>query len=521
MSRPLLTDKQQGFDGGMNSVADIGALPPNQFRTCENMRLTTYGALTRRGGSYLGKVIPGAGDPNGLAVLAADDGTPRIVCVSSGDVYVTPECLYTDWTAATGDTLNATAPCSIVKFYDGSASVVYIADGTNVAKLDSSDVVTLLSPSVAVKQLCVHNQRLWAVGSPTAPTSLLYSGINNGDSLGDTGNGGGEIIVRTFGDDKLIGVASTGSSLLIFHERGISRLTGFGQSDIDTQPEGVSRETGLIAPQSIVPVDGGAFCITERGAYFVTDSGVYPLGSPQTPDPILPILLDSAYLDSYSDANQIYGMLRRQTQEIWWYIPGVGIYTYQMVLKAWAGPFTILDSGTDFGRMASGNFNGAGESWREGVVGVFNGGASYSFDEPDASQDLESPGTGYPGAPVNVPWSVQLRRLTFGDDYMAKAFRWLYVTATAGPLSNISVSYLSDLGGGTGQIEVASGGYWDEPTATWDAPGATWTPGGQKSYRVPLGSIGYYLDVTLSSAGGAIPVILSRAAVESFFLGRR
>ncbi len=131
-------------------------------------------------------------------------------------------------------TLSTTVPPSFVEFRDaGNAEVVYIADGGLLNKWNGT-TLTEIANTLAVKQVVVFNQRLWGAGNSTYPNSIFYSSLNNGDDLGNATPpaGGGQIIVRTFGDEQIIGLAPINTSLLIFHNRGISRLTGLGQDDI-------------------------------------------------------------------------------------------------------------------------------------------------------------------------------------------------------------------------------------------------------------------------------------------------
>lgn len=517
MSRRPVSDEQPRFDGGLNSSSDDPAMLPNQFRESLNIRLSSYGAAVRRGGSWLtpSASVGGSGGYTGGGVFSRSDGSPLFAMVR-GTSVIYADSIVGPWAVATGDPVSGGARAYFVSFWDGSERVVYIADGAQLLKLDETNDVSVVASAPAVKHIAAHNLRLWAVGDPTRPQSLIYSGLNAGDTLGDTLNGGGEIIVRTFGDDVLVAVASAGSSLLVFHENGVSRLTGYGQDDILVSPEGIARDLGLVSPDSIVPVDGGVFCVTNRGAYFVSESGVVQLGTVDKPDPIHAVISAEGYTGT------IIGTLRRKTEEVLWSIPNVGTFAYHMTLRSWSGPWKgcFGGDGRDLQALASGNAEDPGNPYTEVVLGAYDDGRVAQLDEDSATldyDDVEDPGT----TGIPIPWSVRLRRMFFGDDAVAKAFRWFYLTANMGPSSDIVVSYLSDLSGGTGAIVVPSGGYWDDPDVSWDDPGATWTAGGSRSYRVSIGGTGYYLDVTVSSAGGTTPVVLSRAKVDAYILGRR
>ena len=49
--RQRVTDQQPRMDGGLNDVSDDTALQPNQMRRATNLRLTDFGAATKRGGT--------------------------------------------------------------------------------------------------------------------------------------------------------------------------------------------------------------------------------------------------------------------------------------------------------------------------------------------------------------------------------------------------------------------------------------------------------------------------------------
>jgi hypothetical protein len=359
------------------------------------------------------------------------------------------------------------------------------------------------------KFIKVHNQRLWGAGSSTYPDSIFYSKLNDGDEFGY--GQGGQIVVRTFSHERIVGLASVGSSLLIFHRRGISRLTGFGQDDITVQPEGVSTQTGTIAPQSIVEADGVAFFVSDRGAFMASEGSVAPLGTPTSPDPILP-LVRSLSTTSLAD---VRGVLSRKTQEIWWFIPGYGVYTYHLILRAWSGPWigeyeTTACMWQSLAGGSAEDFVIRGDS--SGAVTVSDYYGSHSDGATIADLDGGDP----------IVMAVQLRRLYFGDDSIAKMFRYGYLTAVIPGESTVTVDWASNFGNYPQRtITSGNGGTWDAPGAKWDVAGDVWTDsGGSQNYRVQLSGSGYYVDVTLGHSGFNEPII-SRWQIDGAPLGRR
>jgi len=511
----MIRDGQGSFAGGLNTVSDDIALQPNQVRLAQNARLTEYGALVKRYGSVtlatanLGAAVRGGyswnrdnGDVQGLAV--AGNTLYTINMLSNIGTQA--------WTARTTVALSTTVTPVFAEFVNHTgADAVFIADGGKLVYWDGTTMVRETSGAAHTATfITVHNQRIWGCGDSTYPDSIFYSKLNDGSSFGHAG--GGQIVVRTFADEKIIGLASVGSSLLIFHRRGISRLTGFGQDDTTVQPEGVSSQTGTIAPLSIVEADGVAYFLSDRGAFVASESSVAPLGTPTAPDPILPLLQN---LSTTTLAN-VRGVLSRRTQEIWWFIPGYGVYVYHLILRAWAGPWI-----GEYLTTASLWPSLAGASAETYVIRGDTSGQVTVSDYVGAHSDGATTTSLDSGTPILM--SVQLRRLYFGDDSVAKSFRFGYLTAIVPGGSTVTVDWTSNFGSYPQKsITAASGGgVWDEPGAVWDVPGDIWgTAGGSQNYRIQMSGQGYYVDVTLGHSGYNEPII-SRWSIDGVPLGRR
>lgn len=523
MSPRPVRDQQVSFSGGLNTVSDPLALGDTQFRQGTNARHTEFGALTKRYGnvSLATAAIPDV-PLSGYSWVKADGTVQALTTCTDGQLYgLNPLAAIGSqtWTQlSTGPApLSLTTPATFAEFLDaGGNEVVYLSEG-GVSRWNG----TALSPkgnfpnASGIRYIKVHNQRLWGVGDPARPSSLLFSSLNNGDTIGNAASGGGQIIVRTFGDEKLVALASVGSSLLMFHERGLSRLTGFGQDDITVDPEGISSQTGTIAPLSVVETDGAVFFISDRGTFVANEGAVTPLGTPTRPDPILPLV---AGLTPAQLAN-VRGVLSRKTQEVWFSIPGQGVYVYHLILGAWSGPWT-------------GEYLNATCFWDSPLASLaevyvlmgLSSGVTRAADVPGVGTDggtVASPGSG-----TTIPWSIQLRRLYFGDDATAKSFRFGYVTATLlGATETMTAFWETNFGAYPSQtITTSQANIWPlDP----NAPGARrWDTGlwdglaTSQNYRVYMSGMGYYLDFSLSHTGVTTPIV-SRVQVDAFILGRR
>lgn len=506
--RERLVDQQPQMIGGLNSISDDVALQPNQLRQTANARLTDYGAVTKRGGTQRtsSAALAAAAVLNGFN-WSKDSGTKELLAVCDGKLFTaTYGSFPITWTQETGALSTATAP-TFAQFRDTSgADVVYLADGGLLNKWDGTTLTVNIANTVAVDVIQVHNERLWGTGNSTYPDSIFYSDLNNGDTLGYGAGGGGQIIVRTFGDEAIIGLASINTSLLIFHRRGISRLTGFGQDDITVQPAAVTADVGTIASKSIVASNNVAYFISERGLYRCNEMEVAPVGTPETPDPLLPLIRSL----SSTEFDNIRCLVNRATKELWISVPGIGCYQYHLVLNAWSGPWDTAYISPD----TTAFFEAIDD---DGLPVVLRGDADGFVSLCDApliyADNVAADGTG--GSSYSL--TAQMHRLYCGDDALAKALRWGYVTAQLKGSKNCSVSWSTDEAFGTYQLPPSSAGIWSV-LEYWDT--GIWGGSGSRSYRVPMGGTGYYIDLTITDSGAALPVF-SRMQVETFALGRR
>jgi len=506
--REKVVDQQPKFDGGLNSVSDDASVLPNQMRRADNARLTDYGAVTKRGGTKRTTASPiaAASILNGYT-WRKDGGTQELMIVCNGLLH-TSTYLSTypwTWTARTG-ALSTTVTPSFVQFRDATADVVYIADGGLLNVWNGTTLTTNIVGTLDVTNLAVHNQRLWGCGNATYPDSIFYSALNNGDTLANGSAGGGQIVVRTFSDETVVGVASVNTSLLIFHRRGISRLTGYGQDDITVAPQGLTADVGTIAPRSIVSIGNLGFFVSERGLYSCNESEVFPIGTVDTPDPLLPVIRN---LTSAQIAN-ISATFNRATRELWVNVPTYGVYVYHTVLRAWSGPWDsgFLDPATTtlFDSIDS-----------DGLPAILRGDASgyvTTCDESGVVVDNQlSNGTG--GTAYTM--TIQMHRMYCGDDALAKSLRFGYITASLDSSSSTLVKWVTDSTTDTFTLPTTfvSSRYG---TGVWGY--GLWGSSNSSNYRVQLSGTGYYIDVSIIDAGQTIPVF-GRFQIETFALGRR
>lgn len=501
-----ITDQQPSMDGGLNTVSDDVSVQPNQLRRAVNCRLTEYGGVTKRGGTQRITSAPLSASPiqNGFT-WRKDGGTQQILAVCNGRLYTASYNAFPmTFTLQTGALDTIVSP-SFAQFRDASNDVVFIADGGLLNKWDGTTLTTNIANTVAVDTIVVHNQRLWGAGSTAFPDSIFYSSLNDGTSLGNGAANGGQIVVRTFSDETIVGLASINTSLMIFHRRGISRLTGYGQDDITVAPQGVTADVGTIARHSIVAIGNLGFFISERGLYMVNEAEVAPVGTVEKPDPLLAAIrnLTTVQFDA------IRAEFNRATRELWINIPSYGVYVYHTILRSWTGPWDTAYMNPTTTTLFE-TLNG------QGLPVLLRGDASGYLslcDAPDISLDnVLADGTGG----TRYTMTAQLHRLYSGDDALAKSLRYGYITAQLNGSDSSSVTWRTDMSAGSYTLPLSTGGLWG--SGAWGS--GSWGGPSSKNYRVQMGGTGYYTDITLIDSGEAQPVF-SRFQLESFALGRR
>jgi len=509
MSRRLLNDQQPSCAGGINTVSSASSLSENQLRRAENARLTEFGAIKKRGGTqriFVNQLADGA-EVQGGFMWRKDSGDKSMLIVAGGSLFVAPISTIPMTPSPQVGVLASTGQPSFAKFRDaGGNDVVYIGDGGQLNKWDGTTLTTDISP-VNTRSIAVHNERLWSCGCGSSPQSIFYSDLNNGDTLGDPSANGGEIVIRTFGDQITQGVMSLGSSLLVFHRRGISRLTGYGEDDIVASPDAITGDIGVVAPLSIVEYNNIGYFISDRGLYICNEDSVQRVGNPERPDPLQPILRGM----TEEELDKVVAVMNEATQEFTVFLPGEGAYTYNTILNAWAGPFTggytspsttALFMSMDFNDIPQ-LYKGDAEGW---VV---------QCDVPQVYKDnVSADGSELSATVVNM--SVQFRRMYFGTRSLAKTFRWGYLTADLSGSDSTTVRWSSQLGSGVYNLPATSSSVWG--SGEWGS--GSWG-GGELSFRIPMSGKGYYIDTTVIDTSSTGLPSISSFDFEAYLLGRR
>lgn len=519
MGREVVLDAQPSFGGGLNVTADPSQMQPNQVREATNVRLSEFGGAGKRLGTVrltLAALGGGQAIQNGATWYRVTNS--KIMVVQNGYLYASgfssPSALFSFSTStgnelttendltlfsestvtpfvSQGNGLATTGTPDFASFlYTAPADTecMYIADGGPLNRWDGTTLELNLASTPSVTQIAVYNQRLFGVTGTNQ--SVYYSELNDGDTLGVGASGGGEAIIRTFGDQVTTGLAVSGSSLMIFHRSGISRWTGFTQDDIAIAAgaTGITSEVGTTNAFSIVEVSGQVYFLGPNGFYRVSE---------HTPPESISAPIDSIVRGWDGDTVAgVRGVHARNYHEIRWFVPDVGIMVYNYRLNAWSGPW-------DAGYLSPATTCHFESEDNEGRFLILRGDASGWVTLCDADGAyLDNLTVNYTGG-TSFTMSVQPHRFFAGDPMNEKAYRWGYLLMDPRGTDTVSVEWVTQSGSGSYAIDATS-------LAVTNAA----------VFRVPLADRGEWIDLTIVDSGEA-DALYSRTEVQAFAMGRR
>lgn len=276
------------------------------------------------------------------------------------------------WTSTAGSFSTANTP-QFAEFYDAvGTAVLYIADGAGkVSKWDGTTLTMRVAATTpaTVYRIAVYNQRLWACSG--ADSTLYFSGLGNGDSLGDTANGGGSIIVRPVNGAKMIGLLAVGQTLFLFFENSIGRFTGWSQDDFDLEAgvRGLSATVGLrsVAMLPMAAENSKGFFGGNDGEFYeITELGISIISAP----------LENLRHSQGSVTQGCIGVWPHRGEV--WFVTSNGTYVWNYRMGVWAGlwssafAYTTTNTGSVWGYLA-------GNKERMFAAGVQNGGSAQFY----------------------------------------------------------------------------------------------------------------------------------------------
>ncbi|MGE0347330.1 MAG: hypothetical protein AB7N73_14530 [Gemmatimonadales bacterium] len=469
MARPMVRDIRFDFRGGLNTTFAEDLLDARELRRAENVRLTTYGALTTRPGSRRihDTALEGGAPILGLAQWDSPGGK-QVVAVAGGKLHHKLEAA-TDFATVASPALSTTKPTIILPYRSGASIVLYLAS-EGLFKWDGTTLAAVADAPAGVEFIELYKQR----GFVHAGTKTLYfSKVQNLDtwSIPD----GGFEDVETFDTEPLEALAGIGSSLLLCKADTIARFTGVDKTliRIDTQTEGVAPNLGVVGRRAVTRLDDLLLVITDRGPYLANEAAVQEIGQKV-----------EATFDAIPGADRpnILAAFHRAAREAWIIGPG-GPLVWAQRPQAWTGPWPLpftVRSVAPYERP-------------DGIDTLLAGGTDGFVRELDTGtrDDRLRAGTGG----VAIPTRITLPPLLFGVPDEVKTLRQVDVQAEIPAGGTLTVGWSSELGSG-------------EETLAGKGPGV-------RSYRARFGARGRRLTLTLREENG-VPITVTGILASAY-----
>lgn len=356
MPSKLQREEQTNFRGGLNNVAGTRGVGRNQLRAASNIyiepdalyrrpgcqRLTTASTAFISITGWVGDPNPSTPDVEVVGITSA--GAVHVANISGG--AITPPLTFSNVGSITSF-LGFTA--NFARMYDAAGRpALYIGTPTAstprrltkwVSQTATLTSIVLPAAPVAADRVFTHNQRLFGIGSlnNAGADYLHYSGLNNGDTLGDTANGGGSVRVDTSGG-YIAGCLSIGASLFILHRNGITRFTGWSSDDIQLETQTVTSNSGIGFAKDAMYISLGnvGYALADNGyVYEIVEDGGLRITNP---DYLLPNGVSDLWAGVATD--------RAARKLIWFEYGSLDIHIYNLETNAWSNGTLAIGSQT-------------------------------------------------------------------------------------------------------------------------------------------------------------------------------
>lgn len=424
---PRVRDGQSDFTGGVRSNGSLFDGIDSEVTELINWRIDLSGSLVVRPGS---QVIH-----NALSDLASEvyqwkptsDDTVLLIATVDGHLYYTTvdpeESGYPLTLADAGDVQSAQF---MVGFRDATQEVVYFRSGPSLLlkKFDGSGVTTV-GAGTNLGRMVVYNRRLFSfVGS-----TLYWSDLDNGDTLGDETQGGGRALIRTFGGGDIVGLAVLGSTLFVFHRTSVSRFRGWTIDDIDIESglSVVSNPVGLANSWAVAAFGGYLYFVGhDAQVYRMTEEGSVEVISNQVRDDIGDELQLSAFVIANPNDREIWVAPSGSTTTWIYNVDRGAWYKFAFAHGSWIWMTEIAARDHDNSPAI------LGVSSEDGNI--------YDLRYLAAPRDAVC-ADGLSG--VNLTADFQSRHFTFSDPSLVKSLRFLYL-AIDGVSTGVSVFVIDE-----------------------------------------------------------------------------
>lgn len=471
--------RDQWFDwrGGTNRTYSLDALDKSEVRRAVNARMTTFGALTKRGGSQRIHATTLNASTKVLGVTQWDNPSQsgELVAICNADLFY-KTLAAADYTKVDG-TLNTTNRVIFAPYKQGGANRLYFADGGLINKWTATSLTENIAGTPVSSFIAIYKERMFAISG----TDQIVYWSEVGDVENWVSPDGGQANVETYDSKPIVGMAVVGGSLLLFKENSIARFQGVTSAEIniDKGTQGVSPNIGCLAPGTIVAVDDFVFFLSDQGPCVCNEAGVKRIGKKIRSE-----------MDGWDKTkwNLAWAVHNKDRSEILLIVPDNGVndvvwvwnYEIGMVstgeeVGGWTGPWSF-----GYNIVSAGTFERT-----DGTQGILFGGDDGFVRDGDnsdngAKDDVLSNDTGG----TNVSMVIEFPPCVFGDPSSVKLMMCpQYVQADLGVSGSL-------VAGGTGEERPGS------TTSFTIASGGA----GLKSYKFSLAWRGRRPTLTLTEA---------------------
>ncbi len=344
MAGQRFTAKYRDLRGGLNTGFGETLLSPNELRRVLDGRVIDGRACKRNGSRRIHDTSLIAA-PNGIKKIQGgvqwqpSGGLPRQVVVITEDTlrYIRP--IDADFVNFGGFGGTTSDPARFATARIGGNLLLFIAAGVLKTWSGSAVAFVTAAPANAI-DCCLYKGRMYVAArdSHTLYGSRISPNVNDFTLA----TGGLQVDVETYDNEAIVGLLVCGHSLIIAKEESLTRLSGVSTADIkiEKESEGISREVGVLARGTFIPVLDHFFFVSEHGPFLGSESGVESLNMK------LHGVLDNFDREMWRDAVAVHNIGRH---EIVLCVPTPGttsdanpprfMWAYDYLNKKWDGPW--------------------------------------------------------------------------------------------------------------------------------------------------------------------------------------
>lgn len=253
------TYEKKDYSGGLNTTASVREVAPNEATALQNFDITYPGQLKRRLGQTLVGDTVSSKPITGLGAFVRDTGVDLVRSYDTNLQYLNGSVFTTILnTITTGNmmwlenvqALNRLYFCNqdnVLQYWDRAATTLNTCITTPAGTNPHGNVM------VWYKNYMFHLNNV-KVGATSYTEDIFWSNLGDPNTYDTTNNH-----TTVPGDGKLITAVPLGDELILFKERSIQRLSGYGNASWQIATgaasyASVSEEVGCISPRGAVQV---------------------------------------------------------------------------------------------------------------------------------------------------------------------------------------------------------------------------------------------------------------------------